>query len=231
MHFDSILPRDWKVIAKVVLKMMCFLVVFLVSANDLWGEIRIKAESLLEWTSASKNPDPQPLRPGKFEKFRAKASRQSYKGNFILPDLTTIVPGLEADPEFGYIKFSATGESAELSFFSEDKKDCECEGDESFKHSVKLKWEHPGFYTVTATIFDENGDSHDSVKWDVQVGKLTFEPLPDLPSNPLIPDPPSVQVDPPATDDRSRYIDRVGSDMTFEVQTETGPSRTTTEKR
>ena len=207
MRLDSKLSRDWEANFKTVLTTICLLFVFFVSTNNVCGEITIHAGSLLD--SVLGSPNSEPLRPGKLEEFKATAYRTN-------PHDFQLAPGIEKDPEIGYIKFSAT-DGAEKSLFSD------LEGGSTsllggFTHSVKFKWDTLGVHTVKADVFDEDGEWHDFVEWRVQVGELTFEALPDLPSNPSIPDPPSVQVDPEANDDRSGYIARVASDMTFEVQ-------------
>ena len=203
MNFGSIVLREWKTSIKTALNMTCLLLLFFVSANNVWGEITIKAESSY----------PDPLRPGKFEKFKAKAFRTNTHGFLSTPGVRD-VPGITPDPKIGYIEFSATG-NAKKSWFSKLK------GGRNwplgFTHSVKYKWDNPGMYTVTAQVFDEDGNSHGSVQWYVQVGELTFDPLPNLPLNPSKPDPPEVQVW-PETSDSIGYVDRVGSDMAFEVQ-------------
>ena len=212
--------RDWKVNIKNVLNITCLLFVFFIATDNVSGDITIRAGSLLDWHPPARGSEPIPV--DEYVTFTATAFRQYTHSFLSTPDIQIgdqVIGGITLDPKLGYIEFSA--QEATFSWFSNPKEKCGLSGffcDNEFTHSVKCKWDTAGLYIVTASIFDEDGEWHDSVSWDVQVGELIFEPLPDLPSNPLIPDPPSVQVDPPATDDRSGYIDRVGSDMTFEVQ-------------
>ena len=208
MRLDSTPSRDWEANFKTVLTTICLLFVFFVSTNDVCGEITIHAGSLLDFVLGS--PNSEPLRPGKSEEFKATAYRTN-------PHDFQLAPGIEKDPEIDYIKFSATG-GAKKPLFSNNLEGGSTSLLGGFTHSVEFKWDTLGVHTVRADVFDEDGEWHDFVEWRVQVGELTFEALPDLPSNPSIPDPPSVQVDPEANDDRSGYIARVASDMTFEVQ-------------
>ena len=207
MYFCSAMSREWKVNTKTVLNTISLLFIFFVSANNVWGRITIRAGSLLDLPLVSTDPNSEPLRPGKFEKFTATAFRSN-------PHPYQLAPGIATDPKFGYIEFSATGD-AKLPLFTNPKKDCSSSRDKSsVTRSIRYKWDEPGAYTVTAQIFDENGNRHASVDWHVQVGELTFELLPDLPLNPSTPDAPSVQVAP----EPGHYTARVGSDMHFDIQ-------------
>ena len=207
MHFCSIVSQAWKTTAKTVLNTICLLFVFFVSANNVWSEITIHAGSWLNWTLELTNPNLEPLRLGKFEKFTATAFRSN-------PHPFQLAPDVDPDPKFGYIEFSATGE-AKLPLFTNPKKGCGLSCDEpSVTRSIRYKWDEPGFYIVTAQVYDEMGMLHASVDWHVQVGKSTFVRLPDPPSDPSAPDPPSAQVSP----EPGEYTVRVGSDMQFEIQ-------------
>ena len=220
---NFVISADQKATFKAVLNTICLFLVFFLSANNVWGEIEIEGESLLEWVRervlGSPDHSREPLRPGEFKKFKATAFQTNPHDFLSIPDVqigSEVIGGIEPDPEIGSIEFSVTG-GGKLSFFSNAKRKCRffCG---KFTHSVKYKWDTPGQYTVTAKVFAKDGNLHDSVEWNVQVGEDTFEILPDLPSDPSVPEPPSVQVSPAASDSRSGYIDRVGSDMTFKVQ-------------
>ena len=218
-HF--VISADQKATLRAVLNMICLFLVFFVSANNVWGEIKIEAGSLLEWVLGSADRSSEPLRPGEFKKFKATAYQTNPHDFLSTPGVdigSEAIGGIEPDPEIGSIEFSATG-GGKLSFlsglFNPGKCLFFCE---NFTHSVKYKWDTPGQHTVTAKVFDKDGVFHNLVQWNVQVGEETFELLPDLPSDPSVPAPPSVQVSPEASSRRTGYIDRVGSDMTFKVQ-------------
>ena len=215
----SFLSRDWKTTVKSFLSVMVIFFALFVSANNVCAEITIRAGSLLEWLSGSTHRNREPLRPGKFEEFKATAHRDFTEGFLKTSDVrigdAIVSAGIKPDPKIGYIEFSATG-GAKKKFFSKLTDHCQiCKS--RLTHSVKFKWDKPSGlfpYTVTAKVFDEDGNWQDTVTWEVQVGELTFEPLPDLPSNPVIPDPPTVQVWP----EEGTYRPRVGDDMNFEIR-------------
>ena len=210
MHFCSVVSRDWKTTVKTVLKTICLLFAFFVATNNVWARITIKLGSLLEWHGSTHITEPLPL--DEDIEFKATAFRTN-------PHDFQLAPGIEKDPEFGYIRFSATGDP-KSPLFSNPEGGCNivCKIINSLTHSIKYRWDTPGPQTVVAEIYDEKGNLHDSVEWHVRVGSPTFEPLPDLPSNPSIPDPPTVQVKPEATEGLSYYPKRIRSDMTFRVQ-------------
>ena len=215
----SFLSRDWKITVKPVLSVMVVFLVFFVSANNVCAEITIRAGSLLEWVLGSTHRNREPLRPGKFKKFTATAHRDFTEPFLSTPDThigdVVIEAGIKPDPKIGYIEFSATG-GAKKKFWQKLTDHCQiCKN--SLTHSVNFKWDKPSGpipYTVTAKVFDEKGILHDTETWEVPVGELTFEPLPDLPLNPAIPDPPIVEVWP----EEGTYRPRVGDDMNFEVR-------------
>ena len=163
--------RGWKVDIK-TFNIMCLFFVFLLFPNNVWGEISIIGNGIIKplnkWFTP---PDPVTLAIGEFGQFKATASR----GNPHSVETPGVVvgnqevPGVSQDPELGYTKFSATG-NAKLSIFSKDKKECGWLCRNTLTHSVKYKWNNPGFYTVTAKIFDKDGIEHDSVSWQVKVG-------------------------------------------------------------
>ena len=204
------ISRDWKTALKTGLNTICLLFAFFLAIDDVWARITIKPGSLLEWHGSTQTVEPISL--DEYVEFRATAFRTN-------PHDFQLAPGIEKDPEFGYIRFSATGDP-KSPLFSNPEGACNivCKIVNSMTHSIKYKWDTPNIYTVTAEIYDEEENLHDQVQWRVQVGSLDFEPLPDLLSNPSIPDPPTVQVKPGATERLSYYTKRVGSDMTFNVQ-------------
>ena len=210
MHFCSVVSRNKKTTVKTGLNTICLLFAFFVATNDAWGRITIKPSSLLEWHGPTQTLEPIPV--NEYVEFKATAFRTN-------PHDFQLAPGIEKDPEFGYIRFSATG-NPKKPIFSDPEGDCNivCKIIHSLTHSIKYKWDTPNIYTVTAEIYDENDNLHDRVTWRVQVGSPTFEPLPDLLSNPSTPDPPTVQVKPRTTAGARYYPTRVGSDMTFTVQ-------------
>ena len=212
MHLCAILYRDWKTTAKTVCNTICLLFLFFVSANNVWGRITIRAGSLLDWTPNSTNLNPELLPLDEYVVFTATAFQTN-------PHDFQLAPSIEKDPEFGYIEFSATG-SPENPFFSNPMKECDliCMITKSLTHSIKYKWDMLGPQTVTARVYDEAGNLHDSVEWHVQIGELTFNLLPDPSSNPSIPASPTLQIYPDATEGPGYYTKRVRSETTFRVQ-------------
>ena len=89
---------------------MSFFIIF-VFANNVWARITIRPGSLWDWLPESTDQSAEPLRPGKSEEFKATAFRTN-------PHDFQLSPGIEKDPEIGYIKFSATG-GAKKSLFSD----------------------------------------------------------------------------------------------------------------
>ena len=210
MHFCSVVSRNKKTTVKTGLNTIYLLFAFFVATNDVWARITIKPSSLLEWHGPTQTVESIPL--DEYVEFKATAFRTN-------PHDVQLAPGIEKDLGFGYIRFSATG-GPKSPLFSNPEGACNitCKIIHSLTHSIKYKWDTPGPQTVVAEVYDEKDNLHDRIEWHVQVGSQDFEPLPDLSSNPSIPDPPTVQVKPGATEGLSYYPKRVGSNMTFTVQ-------------
>ena len=210
MRLCSVLSRDWKTTVQTVGYTVCLLSAIFIFVNNAWTEIRIEPGSRWDWIAESTHPNPEPLRLDEYEKFTATAFRTN-QHDFRL------VPGVEKDPEFGYIEFSASG-NPQSPLFSDPKREYDSNGDAPFTHSIKYKWETPGSHTVIARVFDEEGVQHDAIEWRVRVDEVAFERLPDLPPIPSIPDPPTLQVYPEVLEAHSYYTKRVGDEMTFRVR-------------
>ena len=143
------------------------LVISLSNPFNVWGAITIRAGGAFQLNPAPLNID---LEIGERYKFKATAFRNPH--NF------PTAPGIEIDPKFGWIEFSATGK-AKKKWLQSLKNECGVLGlfcsSNNFSHSIDYKWKKRGDYSVTAKIFDEDGVEHDSVTWNVQVGNLHDE--------------------------------------------------------
>ena len=131
---------------------------------NVWGAITIRAGGAFQLNPAPLNID---LEIGEWYKFKATASRNPH--NF------PTAPGIEIDPKFGWIEFSATGD-AKKKWLQNPKNKCGVFGlfcsNNNFSHSIDYKWKKAGNHSVTAKVFDEDGVERDSVTWQVQVGDL-----------------------------------------------------------
>ena len=164
-------PRDKangiNAISKVALNAVCLVFMFSLFTNNVWGDITIRAGGAFQLKPAPLNID---LEIGEWYKFKATAFRNPH--NF------PTAPGIEIDPKFGWIEFSATGD-AKKKVLQNPKNKCGVFGlfcsNNNFSHSIDYKWKKRGNYTVTAKIFDEDGVERDSVKWSVQVGSVVLD--------------------------------------------------------
>ena len=223
MQLYSIVSQAWKVNIKTLLNTICLLFAFFVATNNVSAEITIEAGSLLDLVRGSTNSNSEPLRPGDWKTFRATAFRGNLRDIDLVPVVQLasgeqLMSSIKKDPKIGYIEFSATG-GAKQKWYASPKEHCQSY-ETQLTHSIEYKWDTSSGirpYTVIAKVFDEKGHLRDSVSWEVQVGELTYEPLQDLPLNPSIPDPPTVEIW-PETSENATSLPRVGENMIFDVR-------------